>query len=201
MSFRFPFWGFLESISFPPSPSPSSSTFPPLALYFCYIFSLVCQFTSRHARHDFYRAIRGQKNASPSSCVSIFLLSPMKKNTLEIIYDAYYASSAASSSSSSHSHLCYCIFRNRKGHLDHVCDKKIAFAFAFDIVLYIFMFAVVFFFLYYYCCGCCCSCYRVHTPETNCSQTTHESFDYRNFTYLNTLSLFKVLGLPASTDR
>lgn len=129
-----------------------------------------------------------------------FFCSRLWENTLEIIYDAYYSASASSSSaflllssSASDSLLCYCIFRNRKGHLDHVCDKKIACAFAFA---FAFAFDIVFIHFHvvsrYYCCCCCCCRYKIHTPETNCSQTTRVVFDYRNFTYLNTLALFRV---------
>lgn len=50
------------------------------------------------------------------------------KKQLEIIYDAHYISASSVCSSSSFRFcVCYCICRNRKGHLDHVCDKKIAF--------------------------------------------------------------------------
>lgn len=71
------------------------------------------------------------------------------KKQLEIIYDAHYISASSVCSSSSFRFcVCYCICRNRKGHLDHVCDKKIAFcilhfAFAFDIVLLYFVIIIV----------------------------------------------------------
>lgn len=100
------------------------------------VFSFFVFYVSCHALASLswlYRAI-WQKNVSPSSCVSIFLLSPQqKKNTIEIIYDVYFFSFAFAFAFRLMLLLLH--FEIEKVIKITICDKKIAFAF--DIVFHL----------------------------------------------------------------
>lgn len=155
---------------------------PPLP---CHSFCFLCQFFIHVTLVTTFIERFGQKNVSPSSCVSIFLLSPMLEKTIGnylrcTLYFCFFCLFFIFFSL-----LCYCICRNRKGHLDHVCDKKIEFCICIWHCFIIFC-------CYYYCCCyrcCCCSCscyacinYIVrHTPETETVHKPHESFIYWNW--------------------